>query len=790
MRAATEQRLLDVDPGTTTCVVVDLVNNGDVIDGISANVIGLAAEFVHSRPELLPLFPATAGQLTVSLAIPPEHPAGRHPLTVELISHGAHLPPQYLDVDLNVSARPSLQIAPVPRMVQARRTGRFVIELTNDGNVPLDVSLEAVDVDRSMSATFTPPRTRVEAGSVVPVLLHLRGPRMFTGAPAERPLKVVATAEQADLPGEPEPGTVGLGEPRTTSVKLRQRPLLSRGMLTALILMTIVGVWATVFLLGLTKVFSNDPMTKAAPASFYMSAKKGAAAQGITGGSGALAAAPPGALAKSGQVVAGIGGEIGGTVTAKSDGSPVGRILVQAYRMGRDGIVPVGSAATQSDGTYTVAGLFPTDYFLKFSGTGFTPMWYPNSPTQQGAHSVAATAQGSTSGVNIVVKGAPATISGTVDAGDTLTTVHTQVVAYSLTATGTHKKVGQATTHGANGAYEVPNLDAPGRYQLVFTTPGYQASSLVDTVAAGDKRIEPLLNLDAAVGSISGVVKAGGQLIGGATVATTVNGKAVSVVTPTTGLIGTFALANLPTPATYVITISEPAHGSITDIVDLTAGQSFTKAKENLTGGGGTISGRVFGVGPDKAGLGGVTVTVGGAVTSTGVPSTTGIASTTTPSTVTLTDPGSEGKFAVNGLPDGLYTLTFAADGYAPTSVRAVVDSKKPPGAYGIHLIKNDGSIAGQVYYTTNEIGSDGTTQLVSHAIQAATVNATDGKQVWTATTNTVGTNAGGYRIAQLPPGTYTVTATALGYGQLTRIVHVDANQKAVGKDLHMVPAA
>jgi hypothetical protein len=788
MRAATEDRLLEVDPGSTTTVVVDVVNNGDVIDGISANVIGLAAEYVHSRPELLPLFPATAGQLTVSLAIPPEHPAGRHPLTVELISHGAHLPPQYLDVDIQVSARPSLKIAPVPRVVQARRSGRFVIDVTNDGNVPLDVTLEATDVDRSMSAKFTPARTRVEAGSVVPVLLHVRGPRMLTGAPAERPLTVIATAERADLTGEPEPGATALDEPRTTSVKLKQRPTLSRGLLTALILLTIIGLWATVFLLGLTKVFSNDPMTKAAPASFFVSAKTGGA-QGIAGGS-AAANAPAGALPKSGQVVAGIGGEIGGTVTAASDHSQVGRILVQAYRKGRDGLKPVSSAATQADGTYTVAGLFPTDYFLEFSGTGFTTVWYPNAPSQQRARPVAATAQGSATGINVVVTGKPATISGTVDAGDTLSAVQTKVVAYSLNATGSSSVAGQTTTHGANGAYTIPKLKAPGRYQLTFTTPGYQASSLVDTVAAGDNRIEPDLNLDAAVGAINGTVTGIAGPLGNATVSTTVDGKTVSVITPTTGTIGAFSLTNLPTPATYVITISEPTHGSTTDIVDLGAGQSKNK-NEKLTGGGGTINGRVFGVKADRAGLGGVTVSVGGAVGDAGAVAT-GAPVGGTPATTTLTAKGSEGKFAINDLPNGSYTLTFTADGYAPTSVLATVDAKAQPKPYNIHMIKNAGEISGLISFSKKDTSV--TPAVVrTGPLLGATVTATNGQQTWTAissaaTTGVPGadTGSGGYLISSLPPGMYTVTATEDGYLQQTRVVLVLSNKTATGKDLQL----
>lgn len=787
MRAELAPQRLAVEPGATADVVVDVVNTGDVIDGISAHVIGLADEFVRTSPELLPLFPTTAGQLTVSLAIPPAHPAGRHQLTVEVFSHGAHLPPQYLDVDIDVAPHPSLQLLAKPRLVQTRRNGRFVLEISNDGNVPLNVKLEAADTDRSMTARFTPATARVEPGAVLPVLLQVRGPRMITGAPTERPLKVVATAERADLTAEAEPGTAELGEPRTTTVRLKQRPLVSRGLMTALILLTIVGLWASVFLLGLTKVFSDDPMTKAAPASFFTSVKSGA--QRAAGGQ---VAAPAGALPKSGQVQPGIGGEISGTVTAASDRSTVGRVLVQAYRRGRNGLTAVSSAATQTDGTYTLAGLFPTDYLLKFSGTNapgtkFRTLWWPAAPSPHQAKTVPVSAEGSTTGINVTMKGAPATITGTVDPGNAITPVKTVVKVYSLSSTGTTSQLAKAVTSGSKNSYTLKGLPAPNQYELTFTTKGYQSSSIVDTVQAGDQRIEPAVDLDAATGTITGVVKAGATPVGGATVTTTVNGQTVSAITPTTGSVGQFRLTNLPTPATYVLTITDPTHGSTTDIINLSAGQISRTVTEDLSGGGGGITGKVYGVGPDKNGLGGATVTVGGALAGTpGSSGTTGAGGATgtdpgEPSTTTITAKGAEGDFAINDLPDGQYTLTVSADGYQSTSVLVKVSANALPKPYPIHLVKVDGVITGIV----TRVDAAG------HSLGAAigaTVTATNGQQTYSAlsTSGATAANDGEYRIAGLPPGTYTVTATLSDYLQQTRLVVVQANQTTHHQNLSL----
>jgi hypothetical protein len=442
-----------------------------------------------------------------------------------------------------------------------------------------------------------------------------------------------------------------------------------------------------------------------------------------------------------------MGGAISGTITAANDQQPVGRILVQAYRMGSKGLVQMSSAASQADGTYTLAGLFPTDYYIQFSASGYVPQWYPASPTQAGAQSVTAVAQGSTSNINASIVGEPATISGKVDPGDTLTPVVTTVTARPLLGKQTGQPI--ATTKTAGGAYTLPALPAPGSYQLTFTTAGYESSTLVDSVGGGDKRLEPTVVLGASTGQISGLVSDGTTPLGGASVSTTVNGSPLTVLTPTTGQVGAYVLANLPTPATYVITVSSAGHGTSTRIVDLAAGQSSPAFNFRLTSGTGTVSGKV--VGPDGQPLGGATVTVGGAVNSSGG----------NPTATTLTS-GSPGTFAINGLTaPGSYTLTASIDGYAPTSVPVTLADNGAAQSVTIRLFAKLGSIAGTIRSNAGTFAG-------------ATITATNGQQSWTTTSNS---SDGGYRLADLQPGSYSVTVTAPGKDQQTALVTVVAGR-------------
>ncbi len=770
MRVATDNESLLVEPGGIATVTLDIRNTGDVIDGVSARVIGLSEEYVRTTPQLLPLFPEANGQIQVNLAVPATLHAGRHPLTIEIVSHGAKLPSQYLDVDVDVIPRPGFTVTSQPRTIRARGSARFVIVVANEGNVGLDIDLATLDVDRSVQADLNPPSLRLEPGAVAPVLLSLQGPRMLAGGEVDRPVTVQAHATALPIIGAEgdEEYRPQLAESATT-LTLRQRPIFGRGIMTALILAAIVGLWAAAFLLGISKVFANDPVTKQAPASFFLPEGSGdVTVSGVgTGNPTATVAAPPpaDALPKTGQMPPGTGGAISGKVTAVTDASPVGRILVQAKRSTPDGLVVVSSAATQTDGTYTLGGLFPTSYYLEFSAPGFKTVWFPNAPSSSAAIEVVTKSSGTIAGVSVAIVGHPASISGSVNPGDTTATVVTTVTARALKS-GASVGNSYKTTTDAAGKYALKNLPAPGTYELTFTTPGYQASTLIDSVTGADQRLEPTVTLGAAVGQISGTVTDGTNPLGGATVTTTLNGQPLTVTTPTAGQVGAYVLGNLTTPGTYVLTYSAPGHGSVTKIIDLEAGQSVSQQNVVLASGSGTVTGKL--VDTSGKGLGGATVTVGGATSTAPAVGATAAPATASPTTTTLTT-GSIGSFQISGLAvPGSYTLTFTLDGYAPATVPIALSETGTPPTVQVTLSKQSGAITGTV-----------TDQCSSAPPVSSTVTATDGKTKWTV--NYSGKTAdlpnGGYLIAGLQPGTYSVTATEASMEQQTSLVTVTAGQ-------------
>jgi len=787
MLVTADTQLIDLAPGGSAEVVLEVRNTSSIIDGVTTRIIGLPASGVTSKPMLLPLFPDASGQVRMSVGVPAGYPAGRHAVTIEVASVGAGLPSAYLDLDMLVAPRPQLALSCRPQVARARRQARFVLELANTGNLALDVELSAVDADRAVSTSFTPPRLRIEAGATAVCVLRVRGPRMITGAELDRTVTVQALATAAGpapLPGAPLPGPTAhytgrdaddlwleelrapeqaapdadAGDPaaalapviQSAALRLRQRPILSRGLLTALVLLTIIGLWASVFLLGLSQAFKGEPMTKQAPASFF------AASPGPAGGIANAASitdggAPAGALPKTGPLPPGVGAVITGTITAKSNHLPAGRILVEALRSTDKGLQVASSAASQTDGTYSLAGLFPTRYLLRFSATGYKTLWYPAAASQAGAKLVTANTEAATGGINAEITGLPASIQGAIDPGDTLAPVTATVQATSLIGKVTRPIASTITMAG--GKYQLTNLPAPGTYELSFTAPNYQATTVVTTVAAGQHRFQSTVRLSVGNGQIGGVVTDGHQPLGGVAITTTVNGKDVTIGTPTTGTVGSFVIPALPTPGTYVITFSAPGYGAQTSVVQLGPGQSRSGLNVSLAAGVGSVSGVL--VDSDGNGLGGASVTVGGAPT--------------TMSSTTLTT-GAVGYFSFNALPaPGSYTLTFSLPGHASATLPIQLSADGAPPRVRAVLATALGRITGVI------TGPDGS------PLPGASVVATDGRQSWKsqATGAGGGLAAGGYLLTDLAPGTYTVTASLPGFSQQTALLSVTAGDTA-----------
>lgn len=718
-----------LSPGQPVLVAVEVTNDLEVIDGVSATIPDRTGLTWTANPAVLPLFPDGVGRIAVELDVSATFPAGTHKIPIELRSAVGGQAPTVRTLSLTVPELPDGTIAVDPPVRGGRRRASYTVRFVNTGNARLEVALGGTDPSRGARTTFTRPVLRVSPGGSAASTMEVSGKRRWFGAELSHQVTVLGTA------GELE---------RDTKAVFRQRPMVPRGLRTVAALGAIVAVWAAIFVVVLGHVLSKDPLTKQVPASFYApvstkasKAKLASLGGGAVGLAAAGASAPAGAVPKSGVVI-GVGGTISGTVEAASTGAGIGRINVEALEAGPRGLTTVASAATSSNGHYAIEGLLPGSYKLLFAAQGFRSVWYPAATSASAARAVTVDALDVTAHVDAVVAGSPGTITGTVGTGQTPSPPVTVTVQPEQGSTS--QPLPTVRTNAA-GSYTIRNLPTPGQYDLSFSAKGYQVASSTDQLSGGETLVANTVSLGASAGSISGVVSAGGSDLGGVSITAQANGQTYTSATPTTGPVGRFSFASLPSPATYLLTFSKAGYGTRVVGVDLGPGQDLTTLAVVMDGGAGQISGVVSS--STGAPLGGATVTVDGGSTAV--------------STQSLTA-GTVGAYSLSGLATpGTYTLTFSVPGYESQTVAVPLASSGSASAVDVRLPPALGTIGGTVTSTTGV------------PLTGVDVTATDGTTV--TTTKTTSQPAGGFLLSGLAPGSYSVTFSFVGYGEQTFLV-------------------
>ena len=758
MRALLANSEVTASPGQPFSLGLEVSNTEEVIDSVSVSVSGLPGATVKTVPGELALFPGTSGTTVLTVELPPGFPAGRHEATVEArarVSADEAASCQFV-LDVEPVSRATLSVSPLTRT--AKRKSRFSLFVENLGNTSLDVSVNASDPERALRLQCIPEKVSIAPGSSAEILLAVQGPRHTFGSERTRQVTVEGTAvpvayarTSTDEPAVLEESTPVPLEVRCTYV---QKPRIPRGVVTAVVLAAIVGLWAVIFTLALNTVLAQQSVTKSAPLSFFapVSSPNRSSASSAARLAGASSASAAGFQPKD-VAPLGVGGVIAGTVTSPYEPGGVGLITVQAFLQG----VKTGeaiSAATGPNGTYQIVGLFPGNYKVAFGAPGFTTVWYPGVSSEASAKPIQVAAQTTQSNINALVSGEPASIAGQVLTGETPSpTVRVQVLVNGV-------PVGSGGVTNAAGRYTLTNLPSPATFTLAFSARGFLQSDAQVNVEGGQAVVANTVDLSAGPGQIDGTVTGGKGPLGGVDIKATANGNTFTSATPTSGPVGRFALPRLPTPATYLLNFSKPGFGTRNVAVNLGPGQILTNLEVPLVGGTGSISGTVSGAG--RKPLGAVSVTVGGLAK--------------TASTETLTA-GEVGAYTISGLPTpGTYAVTFTLPGYVSQTLGVTLSSDGLATGLNVTLMPALGQIQGAV--------RDSSTGAALPGVAVSVTNGAQHQQTVTASSP-----AGGYSLAQLPPGTYSVTYSLSGYASQTALIKLMAGQTAT-QDIALAPSS
>ena len=336
--------------------------------------------------------------------------------------------------------------------------------------------------------------------------------------------------------------------------------------------------------------------------------------------------------------------------------------------------VPVGT-----DGRFSFAGVpSPSEYDVVVTKEGYA------TATQR----VDVSAGEERKGVELNLRKGDGLISGTVvSEGRPLEGV-------TLTATSGESSVSSASLD--DGSFTLRQLPTPGTYTLVATLDGYASQALSLTLDDAQKLTGVAVSLGASSGSLKGhTTIVGGQKAGGVTVTVTDGSQIVQTATQSTKSqntdVGSWSVAGLAVPGTYTVTFSRTDLASQTVSVSLDAAGRVT---EDSMGAAVTSTGIQTVMQSATGSLAGTISQVG--VGSVGEVTVTLTSGESTFSVVTASVPSvHRGKYHIEQVPPGTYTVSVSRPGVRPTSsIIEIVAGQETP--YSVQLAR-PASVSGLV---------------------------------------------------------------------------------------------
>jgi hypothetical protein len=502
--------------GIPVFATVTVANTADLVDAFEIRVLGVDRSWIQCSPERLQLFPQTTGEIELVIDLPDDFPAGLRTLTIQIRSELKPDRPTLLTLTLEVDSRPRVNVQVHPVMISAGSRATFAVTVQNQGNNPVIARLVADDPESVVTGVFDRPEIDIPPGEQRNTPFRVSAKRPWAGAPAIRTLSI---------------GVEGGLEGSEQMITFVQTPRISRMLFSFIGLLIAASIFGIVFSRNLKNVVDATTTDSKILEQAFGDADP---SKGVEPGT------------------------ITGKVVARTSKSGIAGATVEIY-LSEIPDQPIRSVATSDDGTFIIDNLGPGPFRVRALAAGFDSRWYGDVSAFDNSPDLKIDPGITKQAIDLLLGGQPATLKGVVVGGNVEGASVDLIVPASVTG-GTQDAVLGNVSVDDTGVFEFQSIPAPGSYDLRVRKVGSITTQLSFELTGGETRTGVTVQLRAGDGSIKGLINGPSGPLGNASIALTSPDQNASTLSLTTGIVGSFVLPDLLTPASYAVTVSAPGY--------------------------------------------------------------------------------------------------------------------------------------------------------------------------------------------------------------------------------------
>lgn len=193
---------ISLRPGESADVELTIQNASQVVEHFAASVVGLPSnELFSCEPDVVKLRPKEVGTLRLRVDVPERGGmvAGPYTLGVVVKSPYSQEVSRCEELPLDVQPAPSLTMGVQPEIVNGGKTGTYVVNLANEGNMPMAVTLSGSDPENRVGFKFEPREIRLEPGMVAGAQVTVNSDAPLTGQEVRRSMTLRANAGETTV---------------------------------------------------------------------------------------------------------------------------------------------------------------------------------------------------------------------------------------------------------------------------------------------------------------------------------------------------------------------------------------------------------------------------------------------------------------------------------------------------------------------------------------------------------------------------------------------------------------